>query len=104
MFDTMNYQEPFDNDRYVSLLEKYKLRKPDNIWKLLDSSGDVRYCGRHNIICENVLKILYDDNGGEVPCFVINGKELSWHEFGRMLMTYEGFRFKLKIFERDEER
>ena len=45
-----------------------------------------------------------DDTGGEVPSLVIDGKELSWHEFGRMLMTYEGFHFKLEIFERDEER
>ncbi len=39
MFDTMKHQKPFDNDRYVSLLKKYKSRKPDKIWKLLDSSG-----------------------------------------------------------------
>ena len=44
-----------------------------------------------------------DDTGGEVPCLVIDGKELSWHEFGRMLMTYEGFHFKLKIFEGSDE-
>ncbi len=45
-----------------------------------------------------------DDTGGEVPCLVIDGKELSWHEFGRMLMTYEGFHFKLQIFEGSEEK
>lgn len=45
-----------------------------------------------------------DDTDGEVPCLVIDGKELSWHEFGRMLMTYEGFHFKLEIFEGTEER
>jgi hypothetical protein len=33
--------EPFDNDRDVSMLKKYKSRKPDKIWALLDSSGDV---------------------------------------------------------------
>lgn len=41
MFDTMKNKEPFNNDRYVSLLKKYKSRKPDKIWKLLDSSDDV---------------------------------------------------------------
>lgn len=41
MFDTMKNQEPFDNDRYVSMLKKYKSHKPDKIWALLDSSGDV---------------------------------------------------------------
>ncbi len=45
-----------------------------------------------------------DDTGGEVPCLVIDGKELTWHEFGRMLMTYEGFHFKLEIFEGSKER
>jgi len=37
MFDTMKHQKPFDNDRYVSLLKKYKSRKPDKIWALLDA-------------------------------------------------------------------
>ena len=41
MFDTMKNQVPFDNDRYVSLLKKYKLRNPKKIWKPLDSSGDI---------------------------------------------------------------
>jgi hypothetical protein len=45
-----------------------------------------------------------DDTGGEVPCLVIDGKELTWHEFGRMLMTYEGFHFKLEILEGFKER
>jgi len=40
MFDNMKHQKPFDNDRYVSMLKKYKLRKPDKIWALLDSSDD----------------------------------------------------------------
>ena len=38
MFDTMKNKAPFDNDRYVSMLKKYKSRKPDKIWTLLDSS------------------------------------------------------------------
>jgi hypothetical protein len=41
MFDTMKNKAPFDNDRYVSMLKKYKSRKPDKIWSLLDSSDDV---------------------------------------------------------------
>jgi len=41
IFDTMKNQAPFDNDRYVSMLKKYKSRKPDKIWALLDPSDDV---------------------------------------------------------------
>ena len=50
-------------------------------------------------------RIEWDDNeDGRVPCLVIDGKYLSWEEFGKMLMSYEGFHFKLEIFERSEER
>jgi len=45
-----------------------------------------------------------DETDRETPCLVIDGKALSWHEFGRMLMTYEGFHFKLEIFEGFEQR
>jgi hypothetical protein len=32
-----------------------------------------------------------------VPLLVIDGREITWEEFGRMLMTYEGWEFKLEI-------
>jgi len=44
-----------------------------------------------------------DDYYGHPPLIVIDGKEIRWDEFGRMLMTYEGFHFKLEIFDRSEE-
>ena len=44
----------------------------------------------------------YEDYG-HPPLIVIDGKEIRWDEFGRMLMTYEGFHFKLEIFDRSEE-
>ena len=40
LFDTMKYQVPFDNDRYVALLKKYKSRKPDKVWAALDSADE----------------------------------------------------------------
>ena len=35
--------------------------------------------------------------GSRAPMLVIHGKEVSWEDFGRMLMTFEGFQFKLQI-------
>ncbi|WP_342616745.1 hypothetical protein [Rhodoferax sp. GW822-FHT02A01] len=35
--------------------------------------------------------------GNRAPMLVIDGREVSWEEFGRMLMTFEGFEFKLQI-------
>jgi hypothetical protein len=37
------------------------------------------------------------------PCVIIDGKEISWGEFGRMLSSLEGCQFKLEIFDRSDE-
>jgi len=38
-----------------------------------------------------------------MPLLVIDGKDISWEQFGRMLMTIDGFQFKLEIRDRSEE-
>jgi hypothetical protein len=40
---------------------------------------------------------------GSVPLLVIDGKEVSWDELGRMLMTFEGWQFRLAICDRSDE-
>ena len=40
---------------------------------------------------------------GRVPLIVVDGKEIAWDEFGRMLMTFEGWQFKLEIRDKSEE-
>jgi hypothetical protein len=38
-----------------------------------------------------------------VPLLVIDGQEVSWDELGRMLMSFEGWQFRLAICDRSEE-
>lgn len=38
-----------------------------------------------------------------LPLLVIDGREISWENFGRSLMTFEGFQFKLELRDRSEE-
>ena len=40
---------------------------------------------------------------GRMPLLVIDGREVSWEEFGRMLMTFEGWQFRMQIGDRSEE-
>ena len=40
---------------------------------------------------------------GRIPMLVIDGQELSWRELGRMLMTFEGWQFRLTIFDRSDK-
>ena len=44
-----------------------------------------------------------DESDGELPLLVIDGKPVTWHQFGRILSSYEGWQFKLEIKERTDE-
>ena len=40
---------------------------------------------------------------GRVPLVVVDGRELPWDDLGRMLMTFEGWQFRLEIRDMSEE-
>ncbi|MBS4022876.1 MAG: hypothetical protein KGZ79_10740 [Dethiobacter sp.] len=44
-----------------------------------------------------------EQHGGRLPLVIIDGKEYSWEELGEMMMSFEGWDFKLKIFESSED-
>ena len=44
-----------------------------------------------------------DDSDGQLPLLVIDGKPVTWHQFGRILSSYEDWQFKLEIKERIDE-
>jgi hypothetical protein len=51
-------------------------------------------------------RITYDPDAEEWdpdPMIVIDGKAITWKAFGQMLSTYEGFNFKLQIFDESDE-
>lgn len=43
------------------------------------------------------------DQDHRVPMLVIDGREISWDDFGRMVATFEGWQFKLEFRDRSEE-
>ena len=56
--------------------------------------ADQAVCGR----------IEWDESGdGRVPLLVIDGQNVSWNEFGRMPMSFEGWQFRVAICDRSEE-
>ena len=49
-------------------------------------------------------RIDWDESAVErVPLLVIDGREISWNDFGRMLAAFEGWQFKLEIIDRSDE-
>ncbi|MGH8210323.1 MAG: DUF7713 domain-containing protein [Steroidobacteraceae bacterium] len=49
-------------------------------------------------------RIEWDENeDGHFPLLVIDGREVTWEQFGQMLMSYEGWQFKLEIKDPSDE-
>jgi len=44
-----------------------------------------------------------ESKDGRMPLLVIDGRDVSWENFGRMLMTFEGWQFRMEIRDRSEE-
>ena len=44
-----------------------------------------------------------DDSDGQLPLLVVDGKPVTWHQFGRILSSYEGWQFKLEIKDPSDE-
>jgi len=60
------------------------------------------HIAREDIVRARIDCDLEDPDFG--PLLVIDGKEVAWRDFGHMLMTYEGFQFKMEIYDISEER
>lgn len=43
------------------------------------------------------------EENGRVPLLIIDGREIPWDQFGRMMMSFEGWQFRLEILDRSEE-
>jgi len=69
-------------------------------------SLSVRYSPVSARIADQTVRgrIEWDASGNSrVPLLVIDGRDVSWNEFGRMLMSFEGWQFRLTIRDRSEE-
>jgi hypothetical protein len=56
----------------------------------------------HQTLVRGVIE--WDEaSDGRVPLLVIDGREITWEEFGRMLMTFEGWQFRLEIRDMSDE-
>ena len=62
--------------------------------------------GEHGMqIAEQTVRARIDwdeTKDARMPLLVIDGREVSWEEFGRMLMSFEGWQFRMEIVDRSE--
>ena len=43
-----------------------------------------------------------EEQEGRIPCVVVDGQALSWDQLGSMLMTFEGWQFRLEMLDPSE--
>ena len=49
-------------------------------------------------------RIEWDGNeNGRLPCVVIDGRRVDWSDFGAMLMTFEGWQFRIELVDPSDE-
>ena len=74
---------------------------------IVDPTIRCRADGRYGlqIADQTVRGRIEGDSGAErAPVVVVvDGREISWGDFGQMLMTFEGWQFKLEICDISEE-
>ena len=57
--------------------------------------------GASHIRCRRLAaRISCEVGRDQVPLLVVDGREVSWKEFGRMLVTFEGFELRLQLREK----
>ncbi len=77
-----------------------KIRRALSVKNLIDGEHGLRIADRQIV----QGRIAWDDDqDGRLPLFIIDGREISWDEFGRMLMSFEGSQFRLTLGDRSEE-
>ncbi|HEY7765305.1 MAG TPA: hypothetical protein VIB38_09980 [Aestuariivirgaceae bacterium] len=77
-----------------------KIRRGLSVQHITDGEHGLQIADHHVVRG----RIEWDDaSNGRVPLLVVDGREVSWDDFGRMLMGFEGFQFRLHIQDKSEE-
>ena len=56
-----------------------------------------------DIVRGRITADIDSEDSVNTPLIIIDGKQMTWKEFGRMIMTYEGANFKLQLFDPYDE-
>jgi hypothetical protein len=93
-----------DCDQQI-LFEKLKSKLKKTLSKKYLQISAHPYAGEYIRLKEDEVigRLEYDETQDQIPKVIIDGKEFSWEEFGRMLSSCEGFQFKLQIYDLKED-
>ena len=87
------------------LFEKLQSKIKKTLSKKYLKTSTHPYGGKYVSIKENEVagRLEYDDTQVEISKVIVDGKEFTWEELGRMMNSFQGFQFKLKIYDMKED-
>lgn len=86
-------------ERMVNTLNTKHMYKDTETGRWQVQTGD----GGEDVVRGRIEPDMDSDDSIETPLIVVDGKKIPWEEFGRMLMPFEGFNFKLQIYDPSDE-
>ena len=58
----------------------------------------------NSIIKNQIIGLIeYDETSEGAPLVIIDGKPFTWEKFGKMIMSYEGFQIKVKMYDNTDD-
>ena len=91
----------FDRDQSDLILDLYERIKRGLATKYIEHN---KKHGKHIKDMRVVGRIGWDSaHDGEIPELYIDGERVTWFEFGKMLMTFEGWQFKMDIIDSTDD-
>jgi hypothetical protein len=94
----------FEDDTISLFQELYeKMRRALRIEHLIAASDEVPRLRHPGVVRGRIEYDRQADDPATSPEVVIDGRAFGWQEFGALLMTYEGWNFRLEILGASEE-
>jgi hypothetical protein len=90
----------FDCDQSNLILDLYAKIKRGISQKYLEDSD---HFGQRIKDMDVVGRVCWDEEDSDRPMLWIDGKKVSWDEFGKMVTSFEGWQFKLKMIDPSDD-
>jgi len=91
-----------EQDLFVTFQTLFERIRRELGRKHIESEGNSYRITREDVVRGQISND--PDSFEQLPLLIIDGKPVTWEELGRMVAPNAGFRFKLEIFDRSEEK
>ncbi|MBU4227926.1 hypothetical protein KJ987_06730 [bacterium] len=91
-------------DGFSCDISDLKIKLLNRLQGLMKHKSLEKFLGNWTLVSPGVIRGRIEYGFGEdSPIIIIDGKYFTWDEFGRMITSYEGWQFRLKMVDKTDE-